>query len=81
MAIKLIDPDKAPTPPAHKGAGKAQAFIELIESLPADKVAEITPEDGQTVRGIKVSIGRIASARKIEIQSWDSEGKVYLKKL
>lgn len=80
MAIKLIDPDKAPPAPPRTGASRSQEFIELVESLPENKVAEITPEEGQSIRGIKVSIGRIANKREIKVRTWDANDKVYVKR-
>lgn len=80
MPYKFVDEKDAPPAPKKTGSSKAKMFIELIETLPEGKVAEIDPEEGQSVRGIKVSVGRVASTRGITIQSWDSDGKVYVKK-
>jgi hypothetical protein len=81
LPFKYIDPDKAPDPPAKKTTGKASEYIEMIENLPEDKVAEVVPDEGQSLRGIKVSVGRIASKRGLKIQSWDDGTKVYVKRL
>lgn len=80
MAYEFIDPKDAPPAPPKPGSGRAQEFIELIESLPKNKVAKITPESDQSIRGIKVSVGRIANKRDIKIRSWDDQEFVYVKR-
>ncbi len=81
MAVKYLDPDKAPAPPPKQGPSRADYFRQLLTDLPDDKVAEVTPEADQSIRGMKVSIGRVASGMGWSVRTWDADGKVYIQKL
>lgn len=83
MAIKFIDPSEAPAPPANTIATNPY-YTEVIQTLPDDKVAVVDIPEGKTVRGAKVSLGRIASSFGIRVMVWtdeDDESKVYVQKI
>lgn len=81
MKVEYVDVSEMPQP-KNAGFKNRQQLIDVIENLPDDKAVKITPDKGKSIRGLKVSVGRIASARNIEIQTETSEdGKIlYVKK-
>jgi hypothetical protein len=82
MEYKYVDESKAPAAPKLT-TGNTEKLRKMVEDLPLGKVAVVTPAEGQSIRGMKTSIGRIASTRSFKIQQWQSEdGKtLYVKKL
>jgi hypothetical protein len=82
MKSTLVKESDAPQPP--KQASKiAIEVMEVLDSIKPGNVARVEPDEGQTLRGLKVSFGRVASNKGIKVQSWDSpEGDaIFVKKL
>jgi hypothetical protein len=51
------------------GAGDARApFREAIAGLQGDEVLEIRPENDETMRGLKVNVGRAAGELSADVQ-------------
>ena len=80
MSIEFLDIKDAPEPPAKPSSKRAAEFIEMVENLPKNKVAKISPKEDQSLRGIKVSVGRIASNRSIKVRTWDDGTHVYVRR-
>lgn len=74
--IKESEAPQAPKPMSKK----AQDVLDVISGIKAGQVAKITPDEGQSLRGLKVSYGRVASNRGIKIQTWDDGQYLYVKK-
>lgn len=88
MPYKIVPEDKVPKAPASSAPSRARYFHRLLEELPVGKVVTIVePEDDQTIRGIKISIGRVAHSLDFKVLCWDNADKdkaateVYVKKI
>ncbi len=71
-------------PPASKPLSKSAAeALEILKTLKDGQVAKVTPGEGQTIRGLKVSFTRVATTQKLKVQTWNVEGDeaLYVKKL
>lgn len=81
MPYKIVSAKDAPAKPIKKQPNKsADYFREILLNLKPGQVAEITPDEGQSQRGIKVSVGRVASNMGMKVSSWSTEddGPVYV---
>lgn len=81
MPYKIVDASKAPAKPVKNSASKSAEYSrEIILNLEPGKVAVVEPDDGQSQRGIKVSIGRVSSRmnRKVTSYSVDGDPNVYI---
>ncbi len=75
MPYKYVEADKAPAKPVKYQASKSsEYFREIILGLELGKVAAITPDENQSQRGIKISVGRAASSLDKKVTSWSIEG-------
>jgi hypothetical protein len=80
--IETIKASDAPAPP--KKVYKATAeFLVALNNLKKDEVLRLTPDDGKSLRGLKTSIGRIASENALKMESWSgTDGDVlYVRKV
>lgn len=81
MPFKFVDANKAPERPIKKqGSKSADYFREIVLGLEPGMVAIVTPDEGQSQRGIKVSVGRVASSldKKVISYSVDDDPHVYI---
>ena len=75
MPFKIVNAKDAPAKPIKKQPNKsADYFREIILGLEQGKVAVVTPDETQSQRGIKVSVGRIASGMGIKVTSYSVDG-------
>jgi hypothetical protein len=70
VPYKIVDAAEAPAKPVKSGSKSAGYFREIILQLEPGKVAVIEPEEAQSPRGIKVSVGRVASSMGTKVTSW-----------
>lgn len=77
--IETIKASQAPKPAAPVSQ-VAQEVRAALEPLGKDEVLKIAPDAGKSIRGLKVSIGRIASNAGIKIRSWSDDEYVYVTK-
>ena len=77
MGYEYIEEKDAPNPPKPVNKSTAK-FLEILEGLEKRKVAKVEPEPGQSLRGMKVSFGRLASNRGMNITTWSVEGDDHL---
>lgn len=78
MEFQLVD--ERDVPPKPKGMSKnARASLDLIEQLTPGKVAKVKPRDSAAIRGLKLSLARVASLNGHKIQVWDDQTYVYAK--
>ena len=80
MKYAIIDAKDAPAAPAKQSTAAAEAES-IINQLSKGKVARIEPDEGQTVRGLRVALGRSAKSSGVKLQSWDADGVLYVKLL
>jgi hypothetical protein len=65
---------------AKKQSPIAHELLAALSSLNKDEVLKLSPDEGKTVRGIKTSVGRIASNAGVKVTSWDDGEAVYVSK-
>lgn len=76
--FEIIKESDAPPPPKLMSAS-AKASLEIINALKPGHVAKITVPEGQSLRGIKSGISRVAKNNDKKVLTWDSDGLVYVK--
>lgn len=76
--FEIVDLKEAP--PAPKAMTKtAQESLNILQQLTRGKVAKVHPDQGQSIRGLKASLSRVAKNNGIKIEMWDVEGILYVK--
>ena len=78
MKYEIIDAKDAPKAPAKKSKAAEEAES-IIKQLGRGKVAQLEPEEGQTIRGLRVALGRAAKESNVRLQTWDADGVLYVK--
>ncbi len=78
MQVTYINEKDAPQPPAPMSKGLAES-VAVLQSLKKGQVAAITPDDGQTLRGLKASYGRAAKKAQLKVTRWDVNNVLYIK--
>ena len=79
--IETIKASDAPPPP-KKMSEAAREMLNAITRLKKDEVLRVQPDPDKTIRGLKTSVGRIASNNNLKIETWtDAEqGYLYVRK-
>jgi hypothetical protein len=80
MKYAIIDAKDAPAVPAKKSKAAEEAE-RIIKQLGKGKVAKVEPDEGQTMRGLRVALGRVAKSEGVKLQTWDTDGYLYVKLL
>jgi hypothetical protein len=76
--IKLADAPEAP----KKLSKVAEQMVSALNSLKKDEVLKLSPDDGKSLRGLKTSLGRIASNADIKVESWSvDDNTLYVRKV
>lgn len=75
---QIISEHDAPPPPKAMTRAAQESYA-ILHQLTKGKVARVEPGEGQTVRGIKSSLSRVATNNKMKIMHWDVDGVVYVK--
>ena len=75
--IEIIKASEAPAPPPKMSAS-AQAIYSALSKLKKDEVLRLQPAEGKSMRGLKTSVGRVASRNNLKIESWTDETQEYL---
>jgi len=79
--IDIIKSSEAPQPP-KKLSKIAEQLVGALSSLKKDEVIRLKPDDGKSVRGLKTSVGRVASNAGIKTDSYDTgDGYLYVRKV
>lgn len=78
--VEYIKKSEAPAPPKPVSKS-AQEILGVLDGIKAGQVAKVTPDEGQSLRGMKVAYGRVASNRNIKIRTWDDGTSLYVEKL
>ena len=77
--IERIKASEAPAPP-KKLTPQTAEILSALNGLAKDEVLRLQADEGKTIRGLKTSIGRIASNAGIKIESWSVDDALYVKK-
>lgn len=75
--IETIKASEAPAPP-KKMSKATQEILDAINRLQKDEVLRLQPDPGKSIRGLKTSVGRIASSNDLKIESWTDPAGDYL---
>ena len=78
MKVELLDNDKAPPPPKAMSK-RAQESHAIIAQLVPGKTAKVTPDKGQTLRGVKTALSRVATSQGRKVQTWDDGSHAYVR--
>lgn len=77
--IEFISASEAPAPP-KKQSKFAQELLDALNSVKKDQVIKLTPDEGQSVRGLRTGIGRVAKGAGIKYTAWSDDNAVYVAK-
>lgn len=75
--IETIKMSDAPPLPTKMSKGTAE-LLSAINRLKKDEVLRLQPDPGKSLRGLKTSVGRLASSNKLKLESWSDEDQTYL---
>ncbi len=75
--IETIKATEAPPPP-KKVSKSTQEILSAINRLKKDEVLRLQPDSGKSMRGLKTSVGRIASGNGLKVESWADPEQDYL---
>lgn len=80
--VEYISEKDAPIPPKPLSKSAEQS-LDILHGIKDGYVAKVTPDEGQSLRGLRASFTRVATTQKMKIQSWsvDGEDALYVKKL
>lgn len=79
--IETIKASEAPPPP-KKMSKATQEILDAITWLKRDEVLRLQPDTDKSMRGLKTSVGRVASSNDLKIETWTDpeEDFLYLSK-
>src|SRR5690242_13340989 len=80
VKYEIINENDAPTTPAKKSDVAIEAEA-IVKQLGKGKGAKIEPDEGQTIRGLRVALARAAKGAGVKLQPWDAAGFLYVKLL
>ena len=75
--IETIKASLAPDPPKKMSKETAE-ILAAINSLKKDEVLRLQPDPDKSIRGLKTSVGRIASSNGFKVESWTDAAEEYL---
>ena len=75
--IEIIKASEAPPPPM-KMSDSARAILSALSKLKKDEVLRLQPAEDKSMRGLKTSVGRVASRNSLKVESWTDEDEEYL---
>ncbi len=78
MKVELLDDDKAPPPPKPMSK-RAKESHAIIAQLVPGKTAKVTPDKGQSLRGVKTALSRVAMSQGEKVQTWDDGNHPYVR--
>jgi hypothetical protein len=77
MTVEMIEAKDVPQV-AKEGTSRAKASRALVQSLKPGKAARVEPNEGEALRGLKVSITRAAKALSIPVSVVSHDGVLYV---
>jgi hypothetical protein len=78
VRYEFIDAKDAPAPPV-KQSSAAEEAEGILRQLGKGKVAQVEPDEGQTIRGLRGALGRAAKASGVKLQTWAVDNVLYVK--
>jgi hypothetical protein len=75
--IETIKASDAPPPPKKMSKGTVE-LLSAINQLKKHEVLRLQPDPGKSLRGLKTSVGRLASTNKLKLESWSEEAQEVL---
>ncbi len=77
--IETIKAADAPPPPKKVSQATAE-FVNAFNGLKKDEILKIVPDEGKSLRGLKTSLGRIATNQGLKVDSWDDGQALYVRR-
>jgi hypothetical protein len=78
MKVDIIDAKDAPAAPSNISAAADEAAA-IVRQLKKGNVARVEPEGTQTIRALRVNLGRAAKAAGVKLITWDTDQILYVK--
>ena len=78
MKWDIITAKEAPAPPRSVSAGK-ELSMRVVTDLKKGDVAVLTPEEGETLNGLTISLKRAATELKKPIMTYKVDERLYAK--
>ena len=78
MNYEIINEKDAPAARAPMTKGMRES-VAILDRLKKGSVAAITPDEGQSTRGIKASMSRAAKRQGVRLTVYDVDGLVYVR--
>lgn len=78
LNVTIIAAEDAPADLTKQREAEAES---IIKHLSKGNVAKVEPDDGQTLRGLRVGLGRAAKETGVTLQMWDADSVLYVKLL
>jgi hypothetical protein len=75
--FETIKASEAPPPP-KKLSKDASDILDAINGLKRNEVLRLQPDPDRSMRGLKMSVSRVASRHGLKIESWDDPTQDYL---
>jgi len=69
--VEYVKESEAPAVPRSMSKS-AQETLKILLGLKEGQVAKVTPDEGQTLRGLKASFSRVATGQKMKVVSYES---------
>jgi hypothetical protein len=73
--IDVIKASEAPAPPKKMSKASSEIYNAIVK-LKKDEVLRIQPDPDKSLRGLKTSVGRVASSNDLKIETWSDEDDV-----
>ena len=75
--IETIKASDAPPPPKKMAKATAE-LLAAMNGLKKDEVLRLKPDPGKSLRGLKTSVGRVATGNGLKVESWSDQAQEYL---
>ena len=75
---EILKESEVPAPPKAMSAS-AKASLEIINALKPGHVAKVTPDAGQSLRGLKSGLTRVATNNGKKVITWSDDIYAYVK--
>jgi hypothetical protein len=82
VKVVYLKESEAPAPP-KKMSARALESLRIIQGIKEGQVAQVTPEEGGSLPGLKRSLSRAATSANIKVEVYESpehQGSVFIKR-
>ncbi len=81
--LRVLNPNEAPPPSRLPRAVREQRqrYEDFIRRIEVNAVGDLQLDSSENLRSVKVRLRRAASRLSIDVDIWDSEGRVYFRRV